>query len=596
MQETTSISKGGIVVAETQHKMVLSTTEPNNGINLVRIRQGDVLTQKFVVEVVEHGKLKTFDGLVPFFINTTKFGENQPVEQKVQEYSPAQARLVYTLSEPDWQWGGENTAHFSFRSLNGDGTWSEQFSTQDFTYRVISGISRSQLRDSGYVWTFEDLLRKFKDYMDQGKNDWEQWLEDNREILENIDPGGTIINILNEAKGDYDSLADRLEDIQNKKLATPIGSDQIVPGKSKTVIEDSGKYVEVEPKNLTQVINGLDKKQFNMAFVTDTHMDSHVMMVDGIRPEGFKLRDRWQVIRRFQELGKETDVMVYGGDNTDGYSGSVGDGLNIVPGRNRRYKNLKMQQRFAALATAGQRVPVVLCKGNHETGKIPYAWNDRTPENSLTGADIAELYGGSYGPVLFPDKKIAIYRLNTDDYSDALGSDGTFIEYSGKQQSGGAAGQLGQTQINDFGKWLEQLDREYHVVLVGHVPIERENDVTNVTQLATLLDGFKQGANVTVDYNSLAGYNTEPLGKVTYNFTEKGAGVIVGYFCGHWHYETARMLGTTNIVVFTTGFPQDKTLIGTELESSFANIEVNKTKRTVSIKGVGQYTDRSFSY
>ncbi|HHD1588710.1 TPA: hypothetical protein ACN1M6_002425, partial [Enterococcus faecium] len=62
-------------MAETQHKMVLSTTEPNNGINLVRIRQGDVLTQKFVVEVVEHGKLKTFDGLVPFFINTTKFGE-----------------------------------------------------------------------------------------------------------------------------------------------------------------------------------------------------------------------------------------------------------------------------------------------------------------------------------------------------------------------------------------------------------------------------------------------------------------------------------------------------------------------------------------
>ena len=114
MQETISISKGGIVVAETQHKMVLSTTEPNNGINLVRIRQGDVLTQKFVVEVVEHGKLKTFDGLVPFFINITKFGENQPVEQKVQEYSPAQARLVYTLSEPDWQWGGENTAHFSF--------------------------------------------------------------------------------------------------------------------------------------------------------------------------------------------------------------------------------------------------------------------------------------------------------------------------------------------------------------------------------------------------------------------------------------------------------------------------------------------------
>ncbi|EOX2712343.1 BppU family phage baseplate upper protein, partial [Enterococcus hirae] len=207
--------------------VVLSTTEPYNYVGMIQVRQGDVSTQKLVVEVVEHGILKTFDGLVPFFINTTKFGENQPVEQKVQEYSPGQARLVYTLSEPDWQWGGENTAHFSFRSLNGDGTWSEQFSTQDFTYRVISGISRSQLRDSGYVWTFEDLLRKFKDYMVQGKNDWEQWLEDNREILESIDPGGTIINILNEAKGNYESLADRLDDIQNKKLSVSSSVRQI---------------------------------------------------------------------------------------------------------------------------------------------------------------------------------------------------------------------------------------------------------------------------------------------------------------------------------------------------------------------------------
>ncbi|MGC3637049.1 hypothetical protein ACPTI9_15065, partial [Enterococcus faecium] len=69
-------------MAETQQKMLLSTTEPNHGINFVRIRQGDVLTHKFVVEVVEHGNLKTVDGLVPFFINRTTFGETQPVDQK----------------------------------------------------------------------------------------------------------------------------------------------------------------------------------------------------------------------------------------------------------------------------------------------------------------------------------------------------------------------------------------------------------------------------------------------------------------------------------------------------------------------------------
>ena len=56
--------------------VILSTTEPYNYVGMIQVRQGDVKTQKLVVEVVEHGILKTFDGLVPFFINTTKFGEN----------------------------------------------------------------------------------------------------------------------------------------------------------------------------------------------------------------------------------------------------------------------------------------------------------------------------------------------------------------------------------------------------------------------------------------------------------------------------------------------------------------------------------------
>ena len=517
-------------MAETQHKMVLSTTEPNNGINLVRIRQGDVLTQKFVVEVVEHGKLKTFDGLVPFFINTTKFGENQPVEQKVQEYSPAQARLVYTLSEPDWQWGGENTAHFSFRSLNGDGTWSEQFSTQDFTYRVISGISRSQLRDSGYVWTFEDLLRKFKDYMDQGKNDWEQWLEDNREILENIDPGGTIINILNEAKGDYYSLAARLDDIQNKTFNVPKGAEQ-VPIKRDKLFYDRGAYNYVRPTNLDTVIAQADKTKFNMGFMTDIHVDSHDHF-----DQKDKTERRWSIVGQFRTLETFTDAMVYGGDNIDGYSGGTASGVYPYTEQERRAKNLHVLKRFASVATAGAEVPIILCRGNHETGKIPYANDGRSRLDSLTGSDIAVAYDSRYGPNLFPNKKVAIYRIDTDDFEDHTNSQGKFIEFSGYYNGAEFPhGKLGQNQLHAFGQWLEQLDRSYHVVIVGHVPMERENDVANVTKLGTLLDGFKQGASVTIDYNTMNGYNPSPMGQKTYNFATKGRGTVAAIF-GVGHY------------------------------------------------------------
>lgn len=594
MQETISISKGGIVVAETQHKMVLSTTEPNNGINLVRIRQGDVLTQKFVVEVVEHGKLKTFDGLVPFFINTTKFGENQPVEQKVQEYSPGQARLVYTLSEPDWQWGGENTAHFSFRSLNGDGTWSEQFSTQDFTYRVISGISRSQLRDSGYVWTFEDLLRKFKDYMDQGKNDWEQWLEDNREILENIDPGGTIINILNEAKGDYDSLAARLDDIQNKTFNVPKGAEQ-VPIKRDKLFYDRGAYNWVRPTNLDTVIAQADKTKFNMGFITDTHVDSHQQFADHFDQKD-KMERRWNIVGQFRTLETFTDAMVYGGDNIDGYSGGTASGIYPYTEQERRAKNLHVLKRFASVATAGAEVPIILCRGNHETGKIPYANDGRSRLDSLTGSDIAVAYDSRYGPNLFPNKKVAIYRIDTDDFEDHTNSQGKFIEFSGYYNGAEFPhGKLGQNQLHAFGQWLEQLDRSYHVVIVGHVPMERENDVANVTKLGTLLDGFKQGASVTIDYNTMNGYNPSPMGQKTYNFATKGRGTVAAIFAGHWHYETVKYLGTTPIIVGTKAFPSEEEY-NTANEAGFANVQIDTAKRTIKVQGVGHYTNRNFTY
>ncbi|EME3566940.1 BppU family phage baseplate upper protein [Enterococcus faecium] len=581
-------------MVETQHKIILSTTEPNNHIQLIRIRQGDAKTQKLVVEVVENGKLKTFEGLVPFFINTTKFSENQPIEQKVQEYDGTQGRLVYTLSEPDWQWGGENIAHFSFRSLNGDGTWSEQFSTQDFTYRVVVGLTNSKLRDPIYIWTFEELLRKFREYMEKGANEWEQWVQDNKDILESLDPNGTILGILNDAKGDYDSLAARLDDIQNKTFNVPKGAEQ-VPIRRDKLFYDRGAYNWVRPTNLDTVIAQADKTKFNMGFMTDIHVDSHQQFADHFDQKD-KMERRWNIVGQFRTLETFTDAMVYGGDNIDGYSGGTASGIYPYTEQERRAKNLHVLKRFASVATAGAEVPIILCRGNHETGKIPYANDGRSRLDSLTGSDIAVAYDSRYGPNLFPNKKVAIYRIDTDDFEDHTNSQGKFIEFSGYYNGAEFPhGKLGQNQLHAFGQWLEQLDRSYHVVIVGHVPMERENDVANVTKLGTLLDGFKQGASVTIDYNSMQGYNPNPIGQKTYNFTTKGRGTVAAIFAGHWHYETVKQLGTTQIIVCTTGYCELENY-DTDKEAGFANVQIDTEKRTIKVQGVGHYTNRNFTY
>lgn len=588
-------------MTQTQHKIILSTTEPNNGINLIRIRQGDTMTQKFVVEVVENGELKPFSGLVPFFINTTKFHEKQPVEQRVQEVSPSQGRLIYTLSEPDWQWGGENTAHFSFRSLNGDGTWSEQFSTQDFNYRVMSGITQSDIRDSAYVWTFEDLLRKFREYMTSGQNDWEQWIKDNKELLDSVDPGGVILNILNDAKGDHATLAERLNEFEFNEFDVAVETSQIQYGLTNNFFDTANNsYEEVKPRDAEAVINSIDDSKFNMAFITDIHADSHVPTPagdswDNGRTEFVSTR-RWKAITQFQELGNECDVMVYGGDNVDGRDSGI-TFTQEVPGNGvvNRYKTLKTVERFARAATFLQSKPVMICWGNHDRGGVPHNGN-RTQFNMLAPADLAKNFEGAYGGLIFPEKNVAVYRLNTDDFSSQVDENGKWLEAYGQGPAGaGKQGNFNKQQLVDFGRWLEKLDRKYHVVLAGHFPLHNEETiVANKTQLQMLVDGFKQGGNVTIDFTNWDSVDDSNItGEYTFHMSVKGPGVVVGYFCGHYHAFSMRQMGTTRVVI---GNCSMTTEVNTPTETGFYKVEIDVTKRLVNARGVGRCSDFTFSY
>lgn len=51
----------------TLYPMVLSTTEPNNPVGMIKVRKYDAGTQTIDVTITENGKLKDFTGLTPFF-------------------------------------------------------------------------------------------------------------------------------------------------------------------------------------------------------------------------------------------------------------------------------------------------------------------------------------------------------------------------------------------------------------------------------------------------------------------------------------------------------------------------------------------------
>lgn len=577
-------------MARINYRAVLSLTEPNHQIFL-RFRQDDTQTQTLSVEITANGKLFPFTGYAVEFVNITRSDSGQPIIEKVEEVYPQESRIEFTLGARSLQWLGKNVAYFSFRDEDGN----EVFSTNNFEYEVVHGVHKGPILDSGYLWQVDEIIERIKAYMVENQAEWEKFVEDNREFLESFDPGGKILTEIIDARGDYNSLAERLAALEKgQTFSVPKGAEQ-VPIKRDKLFYDRGAYNYIRPTNLDTVIAQADKTKFNMGFMTDIHVESHQQFSERFDTKT-KMERRWNIVGQFRTLETFADAMVYGGDNIDGYSGATAAGIYPYTEQERRAKNLHVLKRFTSAATAGAKVPVILCRGNHETGKIPHANDGRSREDSLTGSDIAVAYGSRYGATLFPSKKVAIYRIDTDDFEDDTNSHGKFIEFSGYYNGAEFPhGKLGQNQLHAFGQWLEQLDRSYHVVIVGHVPMERENDVANVTKLATLLDGFKQGSSVTIDYNSMQGHNPSPIGQKTYNFATKGRGTVVAIFAGHWHYETVKYLGTTQIIVGTKAFPSEEEY-NTANEAGFANVQIDTAQRTIKVQGIGHYTNRNFSY
>lgn len=188
-----------------RYPITLSTTEPNNNIGLLKIRQADEETQTLVVEILEHGVPLSYENLQVFFC--AKIGQTEGlgiIEQKLLDSEmtdPKNGKLEYTMRAQDWQILGRQLAYFSFRKMTDDHTYVQQFTTRDFTYEVTKNVfsdgTRQIISDgSTYIWTIEDLKRLYEEYIASGKSDWEEFVEQNRDIIESVDPGGTVLSEL----------------------------------------------------------------------------------------------------------------------------------------------------------------------------------------------------------------------------------------------------------------------------------------------------------------------------------------------------------------------------------------------------------------
>ncbi|WP_429950273.1 phage baseplate upper protein [Enterococcus sp. AZ101] len=170
------------------YPIFLSTTQPNDNIPSIMIRQFDEGSQVLAVTITEHGKPKDISNLTPFFC--VKQGHHAGLglsEQKVTKIIDAKkGTLEYTLTNYDMQNIGENTAYFSFRELQKDLSWHQQFSTSDFTYQVKKSIYDDGVKDSNYIWTFEEILRYFTEWVKTCQEVYDDWYVVAQEELQRI--------------------------------------------------------------------------------------------------------------------------------------------------------------------------------------------------------------------------------------------------------------------------------------------------------------------------------------------------------------------------------------------------------------------------
>lgn len=167
--------------------VTLSTTEPDNYVGIINVRQGNVNSEVIEAQIVQNGlPLDLTDCTATF---QAFLGGEHVVERSCKIIDYKKGIVQYTFDEYTLQSLHRQKANIAF--YKGE---EEIATTQDFTYFVIHAVSKTPGEMGSYWQTAEDLINDMKDYLNAGKGDFEDWFNSIKDILESIDPGGKLLS------------------------------------------------------------------------------------------------------------------------------------------------------------------------------------------------------------------------------------------------------------------------------------------------------------------------------------------------------------------------------------------------------------------
>ncbi|EHV0152328.1 phage baseplate upper protein [Enterococcus faecalis] len=208
----------------------LSTTEPYNYIGIQNVRQGNRNTEVLEAILVENALPLDLTGCEVFFESV--IDKKYPIQRAAKIVNAKKGIIQYTFDEYSMQSLHRQEAYFSIHK--GDNLIG---STQNFSYFVVNAVSKTEGEMGSYWQSIEDLIAdmtafinenkgdftdwmnarkdEFEAWRDAQKTDFTSWFESIKDILKTIDPGGTMLVELMDARVDiqgvrHNSISERL--------------------------------------------------------------------------------------------------------------------------------------------------------------------------------------------------------------------------------------------------------------------------------------------------------------------------------------------------------------------------------------------------
>lgn len=552
------------------------------------LRQGDK-TGAVVIDatLMDNGSPVSLDGLKPSFMANTADGKAVIADNTgFNIVNASGGEFTYQVSSQIGSVPGKiKIAYFSFADASGNQ------STFDVVFIVNKAADMTKESAKDWVSNLNEIIEQYNQWANDAHNYWEDFVNENKAIIESIDPGGTLLKEVIDARKPIDD--DAYPSLGNRLNAMEDGYDQVNKAIPASTIQEAYK------SGIDRTKSKIKSDDFNIGFITDTHWEENY---DANRPYAAygrtKYYDSLNHLSNIQQLDGLVDTFICGGDNTESGSRS----LDVI----------KKQSEIFALKASTVESDHFMLLGNHDQGSsrlINYGYKkDQLPLDdyihqdeikelwSINDNENGELRDGDslYFYKDYPDKKIRLIGINTSDDPE-IKTDGGYEKYIPIWLH-----TVRQKQLDWLANTaLQNVPEDYHVLVFGHAHLDPSLDGSNHNNperhvnfdiLLNLLNAFKNGQDYS-GVSSITDFNVS----VNAKFSKQGPRTLVGYFCGHVHQQRVNEYDGIKNYIFDNSFFED-TDDGTEKQDSWAVIAIDTANRKIKIYGFGRTTDQTYDY